>query len=77
MKRRNHSPRLLASQMDAEVQLPNGKEERFNGYGVMGLTFDTGHVLALRRFGSSSVGLFGPIVGRFGQGCQTVVGRGS
>jgi hypothetical protein len=42
--------------MDAEVQLPGGDEERFNGYGVMGLTFETGHVLALRRLGSSSVG---------------------
>jgi hypothetical protein len=56
MKQRNDSPRFLASLMDAEVQLPTGKEERFNGYGVMGLTFDTGHVLALRRLGSSSVG---------------------
>ena len=56
MKRRNDSPRYLASLMDAEVQLPRGDEERFTGYGVMGLTFDTGHVLALRRLGSSSVG---------------------
>ncbi len=36
--------------------LPSGSEERFNGYGVMGLPFASGHVLAMRRFTSSSVG---------------------
>ena len=30
--------------------------ERFNGYGVMGLPFASGHVLGLRRFTASSVG---------------------
>lgn len=31
-------------------------EEAFSGYGVMGLPFASGHVLALRRFPASSVG---------------------
>ena len=33
-----------------------GQEERFSGYGVMGLPFRSGHVLALRRFPVTSVG---------------------
>ena len=36
--------------------LPPGDEERFGGYGVMGLPFRSGHVLAMRRFPASSVG---------------------
>ena len=36
--------------------LQEGTEERFNGYGLMGLTFKSGHVLALRRFMASSIG---------------------
>jgi hypothetical protein len=37
-------------------KLPKGTEERFNGFGIMGITFDSGHILALRRFPQSSVG---------------------
>jgi hypothetical protein len=37
-------------------ELPPGSEERFFGYGVIGLTFLSGHVLALRRFPASSIG---------------------
>lgn len=36
--------------------MPTGDQERFNGYGVMGLPFASGHVLAMRRFFASSVG---------------------
>ena len=36
--------------------LPPGRGERFSGYGVMGLPFSSGHVLALRRFPASSIG---------------------
>jgi hypothetical protein len=39
-----------------DFALPAGVEERFHGYGIMGLTFDTGHILALRHFPSSSIG---------------------
>ena len=42
---------------DAErAGLPPGDGERFAGYGVMGLPFVSGHVLALRRFPASSIG---------------------
>jgi hypothetical protein len=36
--------------------LPAGPGERFSGYGVMGLPFTSGHVLAMRRFSASSIG---------------------
>ena len=38
------------------ADLPHGDEERFAGYGVMGLPFSSGHVLAMRRFPASSIG---------------------
>ncbi len=38
------------------ASLPSGNAERFAGYGVMGLPFASGHVLAMRRFPASSVG---------------------
>lgn len=35
---------------------PAGSDERFAGFGVMGLPFSSGHLLALRRFPLSTVG---------------------
>jgi hypothetical protein len=49
-------PRLLAERTEASPSLPTGTEERFSGYGVMGLPFRSGHVLGLRRFAASSIG---------------------
>jgi hypothetical protein len=49
-------PRALADLVEIDPQLPPGAEERFSGYGVMGLPFASGHVLALRRFPASSLG---------------------
>jgi hypothetical protein len=36
--------------------MPSGGEERFTGFGVMGIPFASGHVLALRRVTASSIG---------------------
>lgn len=36
--------------------LPGGDEERFAGWGVMGLPFRSGDILAFRRFPASSIG---------------------
>ncbi len=48
-------PRELA--LEAEhARLPEGREERFVGWGVMGLTFSSGDVLAMRHFPASSIG---------------------
>jgi hypothetical protein len=49
-------PQSLVDQFESAPSLPSGSNERFNGYGVMGLPFKSGHVLALRRFPASSVG---------------------
>ena len=50
------SPRELVAEIEAHPSLPGGSEERFAGYGVMGLPFSSGHLLAMRRFVASSVG---------------------
>ncbi|MGF1473372.1 MAG: hypothetical protein ACFB50_16750 [Rubrobacteraceae bacterium] len=50
------NPRELAERSEQGALLPEGADERFAGYGVMGLPFSSGHVLGLRRFPASSVG---------------------
>lgn len=54
--RKKRDPRSLAGQVESAPQLPPGDRERFNGYGLMGLPFTSGHILAMRRFPASSVG---------------------
>jgi len=49
-------PAAIVADLERELQLPPGSEERFSGYGVMGLPFRSGHVLGLRRFPASSIG---------------------
>ncbi|MEU0313570.1 hypothetical protein [Nocardioides sp. NPDC006273] len=39
------SPREHAEESERHPQLPPGSEERVAGYGVMGQTFESGHVL--------------------------------
>jgi len=46
----------LAQSLEREARLPDRPEERFAGYGVMGLPFASGHILAMRRWPASSVG---------------------
>ena len=43
-------------QLQAHPRLPDGDDERFTGYGVMGMPFASGHYLALRDMVASSVG---------------------
>jgi len=49
-------PRDIAVEIESGVDLPDGDAERFSGYGVMGLPFRSGHLLALRRFPNASIG---------------------
>ncbi len=49
-------PRAWAERIERHPMLPDANAKRFAGYGVMGLPFASGHILALRRFPSSSVG---------------------
>lgn len=46
----------IVYKLEENAELPAGNEERFAGYGVMGLPFVTGHILGMRRFMASSVG---------------------
>lgn len=50
------SIRAQASEAEQNARLGPGEDERFSGYGVMGLPFSSGHVLAMRRFPVTSVG---------------------
>jgi hypothetical protein len=49
-------PRAQIKDLEESASLPAGVQERFNGYGVMGLPLTSGHILALRPFPASSVG---------------------
>jgi hypothetical protein len=46
----------LIAEVELRPELPSGGDGRFTGFGVMGIPFATGHVLALRRFTASSIG---------------------
>jgi hypothetical protein len=60
------SPRGLVEALEQAVERPvsagaaaggtSGDEERFTGFGVTGVPFRSGYVLALRRFAASSIG---------------------
>ena len=50
-------PKDIVDEIETVAALSEGGEdERFFGYAVIGLPFDSGHVLALRRFPASSIG---------------------
>jgi len=49
-------PRKIVEAIENSSRLPEGHEERFTGYGVMGVPFKSGHVLCLRRFPVTSIG---------------------
>lgn len=50
------SPRVVAAAVEHHPALPSGADERFAGYGVLGVPFGSGHLLALRHFAASSFG---------------------
>lgn len=52
----NTTPREAVASVTANPRLIEGTDERFTGYGVMGLPYVSGHYLALRVFEATSVG---------------------
>lgn len=50
------SPRAAVATLAGSPRLADGTDERFTGYGVMGLPFATGHYLALRVMLATSIG---------------------
>ena len=51
------APAQYARRAEEHPALPRGSGECVSGYGVMGLPFTSGHVLGLRRWTASSVGV--------------------
>ena len=49
-------PKELVDSLEQGAKLPSGNEERFAGYGVLGVPFTSGDLLAMRRFPASSLG---------------------
>lgn len=49
-------PRERAERLEQYGDLPSGNAERFAGYGIMGVPFASGDLLAMRRFVVSSLG---------------------
>jgi hypothetical protein len=49
-------PKEIVDILERGIELPSGTDERFAGYGVMGVPFTSGHILALRRFPITSIG---------------------
>jgi hypothetical protein len=45
-----HTPQDTVAAMLANPMLPPGDDERFVGFGIMGLPFSNGHYLAMRQF---------------------------
>lgn len=50
------TPRAAVEQLRRSAAVPAGPGDHFHGWGVMGLTFASGHVLGLRRWEASSLG---------------------
>jgi len=50
------NPRDLVAALEANPVLTSGVADRFLGYGVMGVYFPSGDLLALRRFAATTVG---------------------
>lgn len=46
----NNTPAAIVAALNAAPELPDGDDERFAGFGIMGLPFATGHYLGLRQF---------------------------
>lgn len=49
-------PAHVIADLERRPAVPEGAGDRFSGYAVLGQTFVSGHVLALRRFPASSIG---------------------
>ncbi len=51
---KQHTPRDTVAAVLANPMLPPGDDERFVGFGIMGLPFSNGHYLAMRQFPATS-----------------------
>jgi|SRR5215210_1964490 len=49
-------PKEIVDRLEQSAELPGGDEERFAGYGAIGVPFASGDLLAMRRLPASSLG---------------------
>jgi hypothetical protein len=49
-------PAELAAALERQTEVPDGPGERYVGYGVLGIRFRSGDILAFRRFPATSAG---------------------
>lgn len=67
-------PKQMVENIENNGELPEGDEERFTGYGVMGVPFSSGHLLCLRRFPVTSIGRgYTSVWHRDPNGCWTFI----
>lgn len=67
------TPRQSVTTLEADPQLARGADERFTGYGVMGVPYSGGHYLVLRDMLASSLGTaYRAIWHRDPLGCWTI-----
>ena len=52
----SQAPRDVVAGLEAWPLVPDGAHDRFSGYAVLGVRFESGDILALRRFPATSVG---------------------
>lgn len=55
-ERHRPSPRDVVAGLEARPRLDPGPGERFTGYAVFGVAFESGDLLAVRRFAATSIG---------------------
>jgi hypothetical protein len=46
--------RMMMAAIERRVKIPRSNDERFSGYGCVGLPFQSGHILCLGRWPASS-----------------------
>ena len=67
-------PGKVIETIEKSGKLPEGDDERFTGYGLMGVPFRSGHVLCLRRFPVTSIGRgYTSVWHRDPGGCWTLI----
>ena len=73
---KTQQPREVARALERYARLPSSDAESYHGYGVMGLPFASGHILALRRFPEAAFGGYTSVWHRTPDGDWTFYSNG-
>src|ERR1043166_1914354 len=69
---KQHTPQETVAAVVGDPMLPHGDDERFVGFGIMGLPFSPGHYLAMRQVPRTS---FAPRMFLSGTAARRAIGR--